>query len=74
MALKAHCGVLEGDHLLPWVGVSAPWCTHTSIKLIQASIHYWDTPQGLFARSYSSRLFHFIPLFIFDNLIDPPAD
>ena len=45
MALKTHCGVLEGGNLLPWVGVSAPWCTQSSIKLIKASIPYWDTPE-----------------------------
>ena len=74
MALKAHCAVLEGGHLLPWVGVSAPWCTQTSIlKLIKASIPY------LARKDYSQKVTHlvymyFTCLFIFDYLIDPPAD
>ena len=74
MALKAHCGVLEGD-LFPWDRVSAPWCTQSSIKLIKSSQPYWDTPE----RTIRKKLFiSFIPLystfFIFDNLVNPPAD
>ena len=73
MALKAHCGVLEGGHMLPWVGVSAPWCTHNSIKLIKASIPYWDTSERTIRKKL---LISFISLvfFILDNLIDPLAD
>ena len=63
MALKAHCGVLEGSHMLPLVGVSVPWCTQTSIKLIKASIPYWDTSERTIRKklliSFISRLFYF---------------